>query len=155
MPLGKNIAYFRKEKGLTQAELGVLLGVSNQAVSKWETEQTMPDVMLLPNLAKVLDVSIDALYGDFTTEKHQEIGINVSEDDRRILTISVPTNGVDVKTRLPVVAIQSIFGNALLKDCLPEEEIEALLSMLENDTRGTLLNVDSGECKVTISVEEA
>ena len=38
MSLGKNISNFRKEKGFTQAELGDLLGVSNQAVSKWEME---------------------------------------------------------------------------------------------------------------------
>ncbi len=153
MSIGKNIAHFRKEKGLTQTELGVLLGVSNQAVSKWETEMTMPDVMLLPDIAKALDVGIDALYAE-ATDEDKMISENVGVEDRRILLISVQTNGVDVKTRLPVVALQSMFGNALLKDCLPEDEIEALLSMLENNTRGTLLNVDTEECRVTISIEE-
>ncbi len=153
MSLGKNIAYFRREKGITQTELGALLGISNQAVSKWETELTMPDVMLLPEIAKVLDVSIDALYGDFT-EEHKEICGNTGEEDRRVLIISVQTNGADVKTRLPVVALQSMFGNALLRDCLADEEIEALLTMLENHMMGTLMNVDTDECHVTISVEE-
>ena len=130
MSIGKNIADFRKEKGLTQSELGDRLGVSNQAVSKWETELTMPDIMLLPEIAKILDVSIDSLYGDFA-EKQNVIYRNISKEDRRILIVSVQTHGVDVKTRLPVVAIQSIFGNALLRECLAEEEIETLLSMLE------------------------
>lgn len=62
MTIGKNIAMLRRERGLTQAELGEMLGVSNQAVSKWESEMTMPDVMLLPALADVFDCSIDALF---------------------------------------------------------------------------------------------
>ena len=53
MSIGKNIALLRRAKGLTQAELGDLLGVSNQAVSKWESEMSMPDVLLLPEIAKV------------------------------------------------------------------------------------------------------
>ena len=52
MSLGKNIAKFRKEKGWTQGELGEKLGVSNQAVSKWEREISCPDIILLPSLAK-------------------------------------------------------------------------------------------------------
>ena len=50
MSIGENIARFRKLKGWTQAELGEKLGVSNQAVSKWESGMTSPDVMLLPAL---------------------------------------------------------------------------------------------------------
>ena len=62
MSIGKNIALLRKAKGLTQAELGDLLGVSNQAVSKWESELSMPDVMLLPTLADTFQCSIDDLF---------------------------------------------------------------------------------------------
>lgn len=60
--LGENIARLRKNMGLTQADLGDKLGVSNQAVSKWESFMTMPDVMLLPALADVFGISIDALF---------------------------------------------------------------------------------------------
>ena len=62
MTIGKTIAQLRRAKGLTQAELGEMLGVSNQAVSKWESEMTMPDVMLLPAIADVFGCSIDALF---------------------------------------------------------------------------------------------
>ena len=64
MSIGKNIALLRKEKGWTQAELGEILGVSNQAVSKWESEMTMPDIMMLPALAEVFGCSVDALFSD-------------------------------------------------------------------------------------------
>ena len=63
MSIGKNIAKYRKEKGLTQEELGAKLGVTNQAVSKWESEVSMPDVMLLPEIANALNITLDDLYG--------------------------------------------------------------------------------------------
>ena len=63
MSIGKNIAKYRKAKGLTQEELGAKLGVTNQAVSKWESEVSMPDVMLLPEIANTLNITLDDLYG--------------------------------------------------------------------------------------------
>ena len=72
MSIGKNIALLRKAKGLTQAELGNLLGVSNQAVSKWESEMTMPDVMLLPTLADTFQCSIDDLFSYIPKTKRKQ-----------------------------------------------------------------------------------
>ena len=63
MSIGENIYEYRKAKNMTQAELGDVLGVSNQTVSKWETGLSMPDVMLLPDIARALGVTLDALYG--------------------------------------------------------------------------------------------
>ena len=64
MSMGKNIAYFRKSKGYTQEELGQKIGVTNQAVSKWESETSMPDIMLLPQIANELDVTLDDLFAE-------------------------------------------------------------------------------------------
>jgi len=61
--LSGNIARYRKEQGLTQEALGDKLGVSFQAVSKWETNQTVPDTALLPELARTLNISVDKLMG--------------------------------------------------------------------------------------------
>ncbi|MGN1368464.1 MAG: helix-turn-helix domain-containing protein [Aristaeellaceae bacterium] len=63
MNLAENIARLRREQGMTQEALAELIGVSSQTVSKWETSTTYPDVALLPVLADVFSVSIDALYG--------------------------------------------------------------------------------------------
>lgn len=57
--ISKQIAVLRKAKGLTQSELGERLGVSFQAVSKWERGETLPDITLLPNLAKILETTVD------------------------------------------------------------------------------------------------
>ena len=73
MSIGKNIARFRKAKGWTQAELGERIGVSNQAVSKWESETSMPDVMLLPVLADAFGCYVDELFSrEVKTEIHYD-----------------------------------------------------------------------------------
>lgn len=61
--IGGFIAAHRKEKGLTQEELADYLGVSKPAVSKWESGQSYPDIMLLPVLAAFFNTSVDALLG--------------------------------------------------------------------------------------------
>lgn len=60
--LGETIAKYRKEEGITQEELGRAVGVSTQAVSRWECGGT-PDVELLPVIADRLHISVDALFG--------------------------------------------------------------------------------------------
>ena len=61
MTIGSNIKRLRLNKGVTQEELGSTLGVSSQAVSKWENESAYPDIMILPKLADYFAVSIDEL----------------------------------------------------------------------------------------------
>lgn len=67
--LARNISIYRKEKGLTQEELAQILGLSFQAISKWENAQTMPDISLLPQLSRTLEVSIDKLLGYAAQDK--------------------------------------------------------------------------------------
>ena len=61
--IGKQIITHRKQLGLTQEQLAAQLGVSNQAVSKWETDQSCPDIQLLPKLADLFGITLDALFG--------------------------------------------------------------------------------------------
>lgn len=63
LKLNERIVLLRKEKGITQEELAQALGVTNQAVSKWESAQCCPDIQLLPDIATFFDVSIDWLMG--------------------------------------------------------------------------------------------
>ena len=58
-----NILRYRKDQGLTQEALADKLGVTFQAVSKWETGQAVPDTLLLPKLAEYLKISVDKLLG--------------------------------------------------------------------------------------------
>ena len=77
MSIGKNIAKYRKAKGLTQEELGAKLGVTNQAVSKWESEVSMPDVMLLPEIATALNITLNDLYG--IAQEPERVSVSADE----------------------------------------------------------------------------
>ncbi len=57
------ISVLRKKKRITQQELGDALGVSYQTISKWENKVTMPDIVMLPELAEYFNVTVDELLG--------------------------------------------------------------------------------------------
>ena len=59
--ISEKISNLRKERKLTQEQLGELLGITGQAVSKWENGTSLPDIMLLPKLCSVLGISADEL----------------------------------------------------------------------------------------------
>ncbi|OGO93436.1 MAG: hypothetical protein A2Y17_04485 [Clostridiales bacterium GWF2_38_85] len=73
LQLGATIRKLRTEKAITQEELAEYVGVSFQAVSKWETNTTMPDITLLPKLAVFFGVSIDALFSVNTDDELERI----------------------------------------------------------------------------------
>ena len=60
--LAVNISEKRKKMGLTQEELAEKLGVTFQAVSKWETAKAAPDISFLPELADIFKCTIDELF---------------------------------------------------------------------------------------------
>ncbi len=64
LPIGKNIKELRISAGLTQRALAYKLRVSVQAVSKWEQERSLPDITLLPDIAKLFSVTIDRLFDE-------------------------------------------------------------------------------------------
>ena len=68
---------------MTQETLAQKLGVTNQAVSKWESDQCCPDVMLLPKIADVFDISIDELFGRAApnTEKRMTYQLPWADDE--------------------------------------------------------------------------
>ena len=63
MTMGNRISEYRKKLGLTQDALAQKLNVSNQAVSKWESDQCCPDIQLLPRLADEFAITVDELFG--------------------------------------------------------------------------------------------
>lgn len=82
--LGKRIVTNRKRLGLTQDQLAEQLGVTAQAVSKWENDQSCPDITMLPRLAEIFGVSIDALLGHQPGENvHQGEIVEDEEENER------------------------------------------------------------------------
>lgn len=130
--LAANIQKYRKKCGLTQEELAKKLGVTFQAVSKWENAKTAPDILFLPTMADLFGCYIDELFSrEIKTEIHydhcpefpwNDDGIirGVVYEGRRILQI---TDGViekftfeiigdakNVQSECSVVVSGSVFG---------------------------------------------
>ena len=59
--IGRFVAECRKGKGLTQAKLAEMLGITDRAVSKWETGKSMPDASLMLPLCEILGISVNEL----------------------------------------------------------------------------------------------
>ncbi len=145
MSIGKNIATFRKAKGITQTQLGEMLGVSNQAVFKWEAEMTMPDVMLLPEIAKALDVTLEELYNgreELPKQPTQPQGQDQDQPtttfaEKRVLCITVDGE-IPVKMRLPVEAARYFI-------CQGDNAAEAKAWETMLDQEGVLVEVETGE----------
>lgn len=78
-----NIIRLRRKKGITQEELAAFIGVTKASVSKWETKQSLPDILLLPQLAAFFDVTVDELLGyepQLSKEQIQKIYHNLASE---------------------------------------------------------------------------
>lgn len=127
--LSERIAALRKERGLTQEQLGKMVGVSSQAVGKWE-KGGAPDVELLPVLSRQLGVTIDALFG---LEGGGQINI---EDTVYRWMLTVPQNRrVDRLCRLVWSAAGAVMSSK------PEDKID--VSSYENCCE--TVNPENGE----------
>ena len=82
--MGENIASLRRAAGLTQELLADRLGVTSQAVSKWERQLSCPDVSLLPAMAEVFGVGIDEFFAVTSSDAAPSIDALPWEDDGRV-----------------------------------------------------------------------
>lgn len=89
MKINEQIAFLRKERGITQEALANALGVTNQSVSKWEASICCPDIQLLPEIAKFFGVTVDSLLGCETIESKADTILRVKN-----MLSSLPINEV-------------------------------------------------------------
>ena len=81
MSLGNNLFHVRKKKGLSQEEVAEKLGVSRQTISKWETDETLPDIRQSKHLAVLYGLSLDELIEfDIEVKAIQEVIDRTSEE---------------------------------------------------------------------------
>lgn len=79
----ENLIRLRRERAMTQEQLADFLGVTKASVSKWETKQSLPDILMLPKLAAFFDVTIDQLLGyepQLSSEQIQRIYGELAQD---------------------------------------------------------------------------
>jgi transcriptional regulator with XRE-family HTH domain len=79
MDIGRRIAYFRKEKNITQEQLGEAVGVTNRTVSKWESGVSSPGIDLIPTIASALGITLDQLFGIETPKESADISQVIKE----------------------------------------------------------------------------
>lgn len=155
MTIGKRIAALRREKNLKQDDLAQMLEVSPQAVSKWENDQTCPDISLLPKLAKILGVSVDELLSG--KQELQPVVTLVPEDQRKdikdmMLRIVVDSaDGDKVRVNLPMALVQlamemgmempQVSGNDALKDI----DWAQVMELVRHGAMGNLIEVESAD----------
>ena len=84
MQIGEIIRKYRKEKNMTQEEMANRLGVTAPAVNKWENGNTMPDILLLSPIARLLGISLDTLLSFREELTKEEISNLVQEMDNRL-----------------------------------------------------------------------
>jgi len=158
--IGKKISMLRKEKGMTQDELAERLGVSPQAVSKWENDVSCPDIMLLPVIAKLLGTTTDEL---LSMEPKKETVLLPAEqrkniDDMMFKVVVNSAEGDKVRVNLPLVKMGFEIGMQIPqisdKDYLKNIDIEQILLMVEKGVIGKLVEVESAKGDIVEVVVE-
>ena len=153
--IGKRIAKYRKDKKLTQEELAATLGVSSQAVSKWENDTSCPDISLLPQLCKELGITADELL----TGKSEKVQM-LPEGQRKpieeltlrvkVLTvagdkvrINLPMSLVKVCMEIGVDVVPNMGGEnaAVLKSI----DMNKVVEMVEKGLIGKLVEIETAE----------
>ncbi len=79
MNIGQQIAKYRKDKRLTQEQLGEAVGVTSRTVSKWETGLSLPDVVLIPPISSALGITLDELFDIKPKEKQKDLSETIRE----------------------------------------------------------------------------
>lgn len=105
---GLFISDVRKEKGLTQRQLADEIGVSDKAISRWETGRGMPDTSIMPDLCKVLDISINEL---LSGQRLSSVDYNGKAEENMVELIK---SNEDVKKRNKNAVIVTVIGLILL-----------------------------------------
>lgn len=150
--IGSRIAQKRKAQGMTQEELAQHLGVSSQAVSKWENDISCPDISLLPALAKVLSCTTDAILSGKEDEVHVVPEPQRKNPNELMLRIKVHSvRGDKVRVNLPFGLLKALAGSGINisqftgNDSLNQIDLEQILILVENGTVGKIVEVESAD----------
>ena len=161
--IGTRIARRRKELGMTQEEMSAKLGVSAQAVSKWENDASCPDITLLPKLVQVLDITTDELLTGKTSKVQMiQESQRKSLDELTMRVYVFSREGDKVKINLPMplvktclevgVSITPNFVDGV--DALKNLDLEKIMELAERGLIGKLVEVESADGHIVEVVVE-
>ena len=160
---GQRLSRIRKEKGFTQNEIADKVGVTSQAVSKWENDLASPDIDILLKLSEILDKSVDELLGKETKKTVLNDKPSKKDIDKMIFKIIVTSaDGDKVNVNLPLALVKALMDKDSGKinivssknDALQNVDFREILSLVEQGVIGELVSVDSADGdKVSIVVQ--
>jgi len=157
---GERLAEFRKKCNMTQEDVGDKLGVSAQAVSKWENDTTLPDPMMLKKLADLYNVSLNDVYG--VEQEGPRVMMGQTKDiNQMLLRVIVNTiKGDKVRVNLPLAIVKilvdsgakmpEINGNDFLKNI----DFKQILDLVSNGVIGNLVEVTTADGDIVHIVVE-
>jgi len=160
--LGVRISENRKRKGITQDQLAEHMGVSSQAVSKWENDLSCPDITLLPQLADYFNISIDELLRGENARPVQLVAEKERKNfDQLILRILVNSGDGDVvRVNLPLSLVKAALDMGMQMtqiskgDALKNVDFSAVLLAAEKGVLGKIVEIKSADNDyVEISIE--
>ena len=150
--LGRRIARLRLSHGMTQERLADIANVSAQAVSKWENDQSYPDILLLPLLAKTFGVSVDELLGVEAVAPEPVIVADVEAKTEPLPTpVEEPVAEPEVETE-PEPAFEQEPVSEPEPELEPEAELDEQIGASETATRIRLHIVRGGRDAVNLSI---
>lgn len=149
--LGKKIALLRKTKGFTQDELAERLGVSAQAVSKWENNIACPDIMLLAPIAELFHVTTDELLSANTSKSVKYISpsdqLNFNELTLKVIIDSNEGDKVRINLPMQLVKIGLEIGLKLPQVAQNEKleniDLTQIVALVESGAIGKLVEIES------------
>ena len=125
MALGMNIRAARKKKGFTQEELALQVGVTSQAVSRWESGAGLPDISMIVPLARILSVSADTLFGLEETKQDEAIYMEIKHVYEEIVKMaSSPADAVQKQCEYLLQKLESDPANYIYCTCFAERTAE-------------------------------
>jgi transcriptional regulator with XRE-family HTH domain len=153
--IGEHIAHYRKKAGLTQEQLAEKMGITAQAVSKWENGLTCPDLDSVARLADFLGVSVEQLiHGDSALPSVKVV--ETPQVGRRVLCIHVQAKGSvpNVIVRFPVELILKAYEMGCLESLVGDEApfVEQAVEMIRQGAVGSLVDVETEDTFVKIEV---
>lgn len=151
--IGRKIAELRKEAGITQDGLSEQLAVSPQAVSKWENDLSYPDILLLPQIAQLFNVTVDELLSNSPKKETSILPAdkrhNIDDMVFRILVNSADGDKVRVNLPMPLIKMGLEIGMRMPQvsgnEALQGIDFEQLLLLVENGVIGKLVEVESAD----------
>ena len=162
--LGQRIALLRKQKNLTQDALAAAMGVSAQAVSKWENDLSCPDIMILPQLAKLLGVTVDHLLtGEDQPETRLATPETVKPVEQQLLRVLVQSgDGSKVRVNLPLKLVSAALDMGMTMnmmnvgntDAMSKIDFAQVLALANQGVIGKLVEIEDVDGdKVEVWVE--